>query len=145
MQVGSEEKDQLAYHTVVEQALIKAKVKEQKAEKNLMNAGYMFFVLLFIVIAYGIYSFIYTKQVEAYITHILSDQLLIFLLFLLAISFFYMKVKKDKLDKAEKDYEELLEDIIDRAPEIWPSSYKSKHINRLHELKDKHDINLFHK
>ncbi|UCZ54739.1 YpbF family protein [Bacillus shivajii] len=145
MRGSSDSRSIVQYHEVVEQALIEAKQKEQKAEDRLTKAGYVFFSLLFAVILYGAYSIIYTKNVQAYLTHVLSDQILLFLILILSVSFYYMKTKKDKLDKAEKDYEELLEETIDRLSDIWPTSEKEEVLVRFHEMKDKHDVNLFHK
>lgn len=57
-----------------------------------------------------------------------------------------MTKSQKKFEKAEKDFEELKEDVIDRSSDIWNSEVlEVKRIAQYHELKNKYDINLYHK
>ncbi|WP_157811997.1 DUF2663 family protein [Alteribacter populi] len=128
------------------QALIKAKSKEEKAEKAVIKAGVVHLVILLVAIVYTVVAIFMQYQASSFFTAILNDGIFIVLVSFLIISFVNVRFKKESLDKAEKDYDELREDVIDRSPEIWeelefPSSRK-----KLYEfLLEKHDINLFHK
>lgn len=77
---------------------------------------------------------------------ILSDLILLLIIatlfYLLSTIFYY----KRKFDKAEKDVDKIIEDLIDRSSEFWNTpELVSKRYQLLKFLKDKKDINLFHK
>lgn len=83
---------------------------------------------------------------ESSLSFILSDPILLLIIavlfFLLFTIFFY----KRKFDKAENDVDKIREDLIDRQSEFWNTTeLVAKRYQLLKFLKDKKDINLFHK
>ncbi|MBB5172928.1 DUF2663 family protein [Texcoconibacillus texcoconensis] len=132
--------------TIVVDELLKCKQKEKEAEKKVYRAGYCFFFVLAISLIYVTFLLLQTGTPNSYLTLILGDQWLLLLLLMMSLSFYQVTMRKSKLDKAEKDFDELREDIIDRLSDIWDTeeNWKEKH-KLFQELKNDYDINLFYK
>ncbi|MDG5787637.1 DUF2663 family protein [Evansella sp. AB-P1] len=138
--------DYKEYHEVVIEALIKAKEKEEKAEKALFRTGLFFLVILLCGVAYIFLKLSSGDSVSSYLRLLISDGIILTWLVALFISFYFFEGRSKKYEKAEKDFEELKEDIIDRSSDIWNSNQlEVKRIAQYHELKNKYDINLYHK
>ncbi|MDQ0257673.1 hypothetical protein J2S74_005135 [Evansella vedderi] len=134
------------YHEVIIEALIEAKQKEEKAEKTMMKWGLLFLGILAAGIIYIVLKLMSGESVSSYLSLLLSDIIIVVWLAVLFFCFYYFDVKSKKYEKAEKDFEELKEDVIDRASDIWNSNQlEVKRISQYHELKNKYDINLYHK
>lgn len=134
------------FHEVIIQALIDAKNKETKAEKNMIRSGLFFLSLLLAGIIYIAILLQTTGQPSSYLSLIMSNNYILFWIAALFVVFFYFDSKTKSFEKAEKDYEELIEDIIDRSADIWDSEQlQAKKANQFRELKEKYDINLYHK
>lgn len=133
------------YHEVIIEALIEAKQKEEKAEKAMMKWGLFFLVVLIGGIIY-IALKLMSVEVSSYLSLLLSDMVIVIWIAALFFCFYYFDQKSKKFEKAEKDFEELKEDVIDRSSDIWNSeALEVKRIAQYHELKNKYDINLYHK
>jgi hypothetical protein len=134
------------YHLFIIDALIQAKKKEKKAEKQMYRAAIIFFIVLTLG---AIYIFLRLSQAgpgSSYLTFLLDDGLLLIWIAALFLCFYNFNNKARYFDKKEKDFEELKEDVIDRADDIWHSPSGSRNrLREYHELNDKYDINLFHK
>ncbi|MFA9556114.1 DUF2663 family protein [Evansella sp. AB-rgal1] len=149
--MGENEKDSIVdmkeHHEVVIEALIKAKVKVETAEKALMKTGLTFLSILILGIAYIVLRITSGEGVSgSYLTMLISDWIILAWIAMLFISFYFFEGKSKKFEKTEKDFDELKNDIIDRSSEIWNSNQlEVKRIAQFHELKNKYDINLYHK
>lgn len=127
-------------------AIIKAKLKETKTEKKLFQAG--LYVLGSVA---GFFLYISSQwdlliNSSSMLTTIASDPIVLIFMSLLGISYVYLQNKKFKFEKAEKDYDKLKEDMIERASQIWSTPDEWKERSRVFdELKRTYDINLYHK
>lgn len=127
--------------------LMKKKTKEISMGRMLNFFGLMSIGMILFMTGY-----IYWKIEEgtnfggSALSFILSDLVLLLIivaLFFLLSSIYYYK---QKFDKAEKDVDKIREDLIDRHSEFWNTpELESKRYQLLKFLKEKKDINLFHK
>ena len=131
------------YYEVLKNALIKAKKKETAAEKKMIRSGLFILTLLLSGVIYAVYLMRTAEYSSSYLSFILSDTLFMIWIASLFLSYYYFHEKTRKFEKAEKDYDELVEDIIDRSADIW-SSHELK-VAFFEELKRIHDINLYYK
>ncbi|WP_280768265.1 DUF2663 family protein [Salipaludibacillus daqingensis] len=127
-------------------AIVKAKMKEKKAEKKLFKAG------LFVLGSVAGFLLYLSTQWEmlmnspSMLTTIASDPIVLVFMSVIGISFVHLQNKKFKFEKAEKDYDELKEDMIERASDIWSTPEQWMERSRIfEELKQTYDINLYHK
>lgn len=127
-------------------AIIKAKLKETKAEKKLFWAG-----LYVLGSAAGFLLYLSTQwelliNSSSMLTTIASDPIVLIFMSLLGFFSVYMQNVKFKFEKAEKDYDQLKEDMIERASEIWSSEEEwNERSHIFDDLKRNYDINLYHK
>ncbi|OIJ15891.1 hypothetical protein BKP35_02565 [Anaerobacillus arseniciselenatis] len=128
-------------------SLMKKKEKEKKAEKKLNKVG---FTTIGVIILFTVYFYFKIKVSgglgASALSFILSDiMILIFIVSLMFLIFYMFEVKR-KFDKAEKDVDKIRDDLIDRSSIIWRSPEERKLRYEVYKyLKDKQDINLFHK
>ncbi|SDZ68820.1 Protein of unknown function [Evansella caseinilytica] len=135
-----------AYHEVVVKALIEAKQKEVKAEKKLIQAGICFIFVLIIGCGYLFYQLTVHGVGSSFLSFLLSDIYILSWLAALFITYKLFEAKSKKFEKAENDFDELKEDIIDRSSDIWHTAQLEEiRMHQYHDLKTKHDINLYHK
>lgn len=127
--------------------LLKKKDKENKMDKK-RN----FFGLATIGIILLMTGYVYWKTAGATntggsaLSFILGDPFLLLIITLLLILLFTIYYYKQKFDKAENDVDKIREDLIDRSSEFWNTpELVSKRYQLLKFLKEKKDINLFHK
>ncbi|WP_416149680.1 DUF2663 family protein [Salipaludibacillus sp. HK11] len=127
-------------------AIIKAKSKESKVGKRLWRAG------LYVLASVAGFMFYLSTQWgtltegPTLLAGVASDPVVLVFMTLLGISYVNLQNIKFKFEKAEKDYDQLKEDMIDRASEIWSTPEKWKERARIfNELKTKYDINIYHK
>ncbi|MCR6110621.1 DUF2663 family protein [Bacillus sp. A301a_S52] len=128
-------------------AIIKAKGKEKAAEKKLVRVGFLVILSLISLTVYVFKNWMQWFQAEGSIFQkIMTDPFILFFTILSIITFAWLQQVTAKFEKAEKDYDQLKEDMIDRAADIWssPEAWK-KRSEIFRELKEKHDINLYHK
>ncbi|MBB6449005.1 SNF family Na+-dependent transporter [Geomicrobium halophilum] len=58
----------------------------------------------------------------------------------------FLVFEKKKLDEAEKEYQELRNEVVDRYEEIWHTEQLRKQSYILYDwLEKEHDVNLFHR
>jgi hypothetical protein len=132
-------------HTV--KSLIKKKDKETKIGKRLNFSG---FSCIGIILFMAVYVYLITEGTSnigrSALSFILSDPILLLIIAALFCTFFYINYYKHKFDKAENDVDKIREDIIDRSTEFWNTPDLMKKRYQLFKfLKDKKDIDLFHK
>ncbi|MFC0472933.1 DUF2663 family protein [Halalkalibacter kiskunsagensis] len=77
---------------------------------------------------------------------IIGHPLILALMLLLSIGFIQLRFFVKKAKKAEKEFEELREEFIDRSSELWPNDTDWESREALYSyVKKEHDINLYHK
>lgn len=135
------------YTTETLKLLMKKKDKETK-----MNGMLNFFGLVSIGMILIMAGYVYweteggTNIGGSALSFILSDLILLLILAVLFFLFFTIFYYKRKFDKAEKDVDKIRDDLIDRQSEFWNTpELVAKRYQLLKFLKDKKDINLFHK
>ena len=126
---------------VLLETLIGRKNSEKSAEKFLQTATLATLACLGLGVAYIILN------VETFnFLSFLSNLYLFAFITLFAVCSFITKYAKKKLDKAEKEYEELRYEIIDRQEELWDTRERWQKRHELFEwLAKEYDVNLFHK
>lgn len=128
-------------------SLMKKKEKENKMQKKLNWVGGFTILVLVTLAAYLYYKMKMNGGVgNSALTFILSDTLILTFMAILSILIYSMFQFKRKFDKAEKDVDKIREDIMDRSYEFWKTKEELEERYKVFEyLKDKEDINLFHK
>ncbi|GAF65335.1 DUF2663 family protein [Alkalihalobacillus trypoxylicola] len=126
--------------------LINRKKKMDKHEKAKINWSIFVFTSMAIAFIYIIYTyFIHTAStnIRQFFTLNTSTILLIMITTLGVLQVKYFKKKEEK---AEKEYEELRLEIIERSPEFWQEDqdWSKRHLI-FTQIKSENDINLFHK
>ncbi|MGO4888214.1 DUF2663 family protein [Anaerobacillus sp. MEB173] len=128
--------------------LVKLKEKEEKYEKRKIRWSYT-------TIAFVVAALLYSFYVKMYGTGYLSGSPIQFFIndfwmkvFAISIagSFFQVHMMDRKYEKAEKEFEELRTEIIERSSELWsdPEQWNNRHI--VYEVfKETYDINLYHR
>ncbi|MCE7791048.1 YpbF family protein [Salipaludibacillus sp. CUR1] len=129
------------------EAVIKAKEKETVSEKRVIRAGTAVLLCAGVLVMYVIYQWSRMTQMEsAFLLNLIADPIVLMFMLIIGLSYAILQNEKYKYEKAEKDYDLLKEDIIDRASEIWssPEAWEER-AELFSELKQKHNINLYHK
>ncbi|RXJ03906.1 DUF2663 family protein [Anaerobacillus alkaliphilus] len=127
--------------------LMKKKEKENKMQRNLNIIGVTTIITILLFASY----FYYKMKINgglgtSALNFILNDSLLLFLMATLAFLLYSMFYFKKKFDKAEKDVDKIRDDILDRSMDYWKTKDELKERYKVFKyLKDKQDINLFHK
>jgi hypothetical protein len=77
---------------------------------------------------------------------IIGHPLVLVLMLLLSIGFIQLRYFVKKAKKAEKEFDDLREELIERSSELWPNDSDWESREALFSfMKDEHDINLYHK
>ncbi|SER45524.1 DUF2663 family protein [Salipaludibacillus aurantiacus] len=129
------------------EAVIKAKEKETVSEKRVIRAGTAVLLCTGFLVMYVIYQWSRMTQMEsAFLLNLIADPIVLMFMLIIGLTYAILQNEKYKYEKAEKDYDLLKEDIIDRASEIWssPESWEER-AELFSDLKQKHNINLYHK
>ncbi|MEB1806891.1 MAG: YpbF family protein [Bacillaceae bacterium] len=126
---------------VLVETLIERKVTEQHAEKLLRRATFSTLMCL----GLGVIFMLLQGAALNFLTLITSGFLYLYIgLFLICLLF--MKNAKKKLDKAEKEYEELRSEVIDRQEQLWDTAELWRKRHELFKfLNEEYKVNLFHK
>ncbi|ADU30097.1 YpbF family protein [Evansella cellulosilytica] len=134
------------YHEVIIKALIEAKEKEEIAEKKMMKYGSLFLTVLLAGFIYIVIKLTTGEAISSYLSFILADPIILLWIVAVFVAFYFFDARSKKYEKAEKDFDALKEDVIDRSSDIWSSNdLEMKRIAQYHELKNKYNINLYHK
>lgn len=128
-------------------SLMKKKEKENKMQKRLNWVGG---VTIMVIVTLATYFYFKMKMNggvgSSALTFILSDTLILTFMAILSMLIYSMFQFKRKFDKAEKDVDKIREDIMDRSYEFWRTKEELEERYKVFEyLKDKEDINLYHK
>ncbi len=123
--------------------IIERKAEEVRAEKILNRWSYTSIICLVIGGCYFLVNFYYSYS----FIHVLANDFFMFcIIALFGISLLQVKLAKNKLDKAEDDYDQLRSEMIERSEEIWNTEELWKERDYVYEqLKKKFDVNLYHK
>lgn len=128
---------------VLIEEIIARKLEEKKAEKSLYRWSYTAIASAMI---FGGYILYYLHPNERFLHAMTTDIFMMILFGILAVSLLQVKISKDKLAKAEEEYDLLREEMIERAEEIWNSDELWKFRDEVYEkLKETYDVNLYHK
>ncbi|WP_158282150.1 DUF2663 family protein [Salipaludibacillus keqinensis] len=127
-------------------AIIKAKTKEVKAEKRLFRAGLYMLGIIAIFSLYLSFNWKVLTESSSFLAGIATDPIVLLFMLLTGLVYVHLHNMKFKYEKAESDYDKLKEDMIERASEIWSDSNRWKDRPEiLRDLKEKYNINLYHK
>ncbi|MFV8828423.1 DUF2663 family protein [Alkalihalobacterium sp. APHAB7] len=126
---------------VLVETLIERKVTEQHAEKLLRRTT----LSTLICLGLGVIFILLQGAALNFLTLIASGFLYLYIgLFLICLLF--MKNAKKKLDKAEKEFEELRSEVIDRQEQLWDTAELwGKRYELFKFLNEEYSVNLFHK
>lgn len=135
------------FTTETVKSLMKKKDKENNIGRKLNFFG---FTTIGVILFMAVYVYLIADGASniggSALGFILSDPVLLFLIAALFFLVFYINYYKRKFDKTEKDVDKIREDIIDRSPEFWNTpDLITKRYELFKFLKDKKDIDLFHK
>jgi DMSO/TMAO reductase YedYZ heme-binding membrane subunit len=127
--------------------LMKKKDKENKMQKALNFIGIITIVIIVVFTTYFYYKLRVNGGLgSSVLTFIVSDIVILGFLAVLSFLLYSMSYFKRKFDKAEKDVDKIREDIMDRSTEFWKTKEELQERYKVFAyLKDKEDINLFHK
>ncbi len=128
-------------------SLMKKKEKEKKAEGKLNKVGYATIAVILLFVGYFYFKVRLVGGLgPSALSFILGDIIILTFIASLFLLIFYMFEVKRKFDKAEKDVDKIRDDLIDRSSIIWRTPDERKLRYEIYKyLKDKQDINLFHK
>ncbi len=77
---------------------------------------------------------------------VVDEPFLLLLILLFCIAFFQIRFFDKKAAKAEKEFDELRFEVIERNTELWEKDQSWEMRERLYSfMKQEHDINLYHK
>lgn len=132
------------------QMLIKCVEKKRKFDKLDTQLKFVTWLSIFITffITYYFYKTIYVPysySFDALFTAFVSKKINGYILLILIGFFCYMKVLKDQKEKAEKEFDELRREIIDKSKDLWKKdeAWETRHIV-FEMMKREYDINLYH-
>ncbi len=127
--------------------LMKKKEKEKSIQKILDFNGTFNFVLIICLTIYFYFKLQFAGGLgSSALSFILSDNIILLFIFVLFFSIYSMVHFRRKFDKAEKDVDKIREDMMDRSNEFWKTPEELQERYKVFKyLKDKEDINLFHK
>ncbi|MDT8860050.1 YpbF family protein [Alkalihalobacillus sp. MEB130] len=128
--------------------LVSRKEKFEKMEKAKMRWSFFAMGCAALFLLFG--SRAITSQQVSLNTNILSAVIghpaVFLLMILLSIGFIQLRYFVKKAKKAEKEFDELREEMIDRSSELWEKDSDWKAREALYSyIKKEHDINLYHK
>ncbi|OLO42610.1 hypothetical protein BTR23_00935 [Alkalihalophilus pseudofirmus] len=126
---------------VLIETLIERKMTEKMAEKVLQRAT----IATLLCLGLGVIYILLQGTSLNFLTLITNDFLYVYI-GLFIICSIIMKHAKKKLDKAEKEYEELRSEVIDRQEQLWDTKelWEKRHF-LFTFLKEEYSVNLFHK
>ncbi|WP_216831657.1 DUF2663 family protein [Alkalihalobacterium elongatum] len=126
---------------VLIETLIERKITEQTAEKYLQRATFSTLLCLGLGVVY-----ILLQGTSLNFLTLITNGFVYFYIALFLICLIFMKNAKKKLDKAEKEYEELRSEVIDRQEQLWDTKELWTKRHELFSLLNKeYSVNLFHK
>ncbi|HHW35978.1 MAG TPA: DUF2663 family protein [Bacillales bacterium] len=115
-----------------------SELKFYKGALVLIAAFFLAYVLLFTVLPY---RFHYSSMISV----LINDVYHYVFVGGLATIHYRLKFLDKKAEKAEKEYNALRSEVIQRTEELWPKGEKWNNRHRfLKEMKEKHDINLYY-
>ncbi|NEU31099.1 DUF2663 family protein [bacterium LRH843] len=133
---------------VMMEELISRQKKLDKYEKARTRWSWLVLFLLAILLFWGYKVYIwYTIPFNSNILSTFTKEpFMLTLLLLIAVGLIQLKYFVKKSTKAEKEFEELRMEFIERNSELWSEdeSWKQREV-LLSFMKKEHDINLYHK
>ncbi|MCK0472155.1 DUF2663 family protein [Halalkalibacter sp. APA_J-10(15)] len=133
---------------VMLEELIERKIKLKKFEKYNRYSGYLtlIFISILLIVCYIEFTQRLISSYQSLLTSIINNSLFLFVLLLTGLSFIYVQYLNKKVTKAEKEYEELREELMNRSSELWEEDTQwLARENVYHYMKAEHDINLYYK
>ncbi|GAE25685.1 hypothetical protein JCM9140_1692 [Halalkalibacter wakoensis JCM 9140] len=133
---------------VMLEELISRKEKLEKMEKAKMLWSLFAMGCVAVFLLFG--TTVLSNQQLSFQTNLLSAMvshpLILVLMLLLSIGFIQLHFFGKKAKKAEKEFDQLREELIDRNTEFWDNDTDWKAREALYSyVKKEHDINLYHK
>ncbi|GAE28982.1 DUF2663 family protein [Alkalihalobacillus hemicellulosilyticus] len=133
---------------VMLEELIERKEKLKKLEKYNRYSGYLTLILLslLLLVCYIEFTQRLSSSYQSLLTSVLNNSLFLLVLLLTGLSLIYVQYFHKKVTKAEKEYEELREELMNRSSELWEDDTQwlaRDHV--FHYMKAEHDINLYYK
>lgn len=127
--------------------LQKLKKKHQKKEAELKFYKGVLVLIAVLFIAYILiftvlpYRFFYSTMISM----LINDVYHYVFVGMLATVHYRLKFLDKKAEKAEKEYNALRSEVIQRTEELWPEGEKRNNRHRFfREMKEKYDINLYY-
>jgi hypothetical protein len=133
---------------VMLEELVNRKNKLEKMEKAKMQWSLfaMACTAIFLLLGYNALSSQQVGMNTNILTALFGQPIILFLLLLLSVGFVQLNFFVKKTTKAEKEFDELREEIISRSTELWESDVSWESREAVYSfMKKEHDINLYHK
>ena len=133
---------------VMAEELISRQRKMNKLEKAriIWTSFLLGCLLIFVFFGYKIYNWKGLAFSGEYLSAFTSYPLFILLILVLVIAFIQLNIFEKKGKKAEKEFEELRAEFIDRNAELWEKDRDWKNREEVYSyMKKEYDINLYHK
>ncbi|MFC0559842.1 DUF2663 family protein [Halalkalibacter alkalisediminis] len=124
----------------------KNKVDQMEKAKIRWSLYLMFCAAIFCLFGYRAFQFQQSQLSSNVLSALIGQPIVLMLMLLLAIGFFQLHFFGKKEKKAEKEFDELREEIIARSLEFWEADVNWKSREAVYSyMKEEHDINLYHK
>ncbi|GAE35892.1 DUF2663 family protein [Halalkalibacter akibai] len=126
--------------------LVARKNKVEKMEKAKMRWSLFAMGCAAIFFLFGYKAFGNVGMSNNILNVLLGSPLILVLLLLLSIGFIQLNFFVKKTTKAEKEFDELREELISRSTELWETDDTWESREAVYSfMKREHDINLYHK
>ena len=124
---------------------LKKKHDKKEAELKFYKSGLLLASVLFLVYVLFFSVVPYRFHFSSMITVLINNVYNYFFIALIVTFFYRMKFIEKKAESAEKEYNALRCEVIQRTEELWPDveSRQKRHLF-LKEMKDKYNINLYY-
>lgn len=124
---------------------LKKKHDKKEAELKFYKGGLLLASVLFLVYVLFFSVVPYRFHFNSMITVLINNVNNYFFIALIVTFFYRMKFIEKKAESAEKEYNALRCEVIQRTEELWPDGERrqKRHLF-LKEMKDKYNINLYY-
>lgn len=124
----------------------KNKVEKMEKAKTRWSLFSMFSASIFCLFGYQAFQVQQTSLNSNILNALVGQPAVLLLMLLLSIGFIQLHFFGKKEKKAEKEYDELREEIIVRSPEFWETDVTWESREAVFSyMKNEHDINLYHR
>ncbi|WP_227936154.1 DUF2663 family protein [Alkalihalobacillus deserti] len=126
--------------------LVDRKNKVEKMEKAKIRWSLFLMFCAAIFCLFGYQTFQQTNLNSNILSTLIEQPIILMLMLLLSVGFIQLHFFGKKEKKAEKEFDELREEIITRSPEFWERDVTWELRETVYSyMKKEHDINLYHK